>query len=143
MVGTDAVKIEFIDTATEAASLGAGSTLHFERTVIAIFGPCPISSGALGGLELPKVQLLSGGTDIHIALAVIVEVLLTKVRRALAQVSNGDIGMDVLALHRHDVVGGAIPGISRHLARPPFPPKTRAKDEVAHRLVIHDFRRGH
>jgi hypothetical protein len=117
MVGMDTVKIAFIDTATEAASLGAGGTLGFERTVSAIFGPCPIPSGALGGLSLAKVQLLSGRTAILIALAVILEVLLTKERRTLGQVSDGDIGMDVLALHRHDVVAAAILGISRHLMR--------------------------
>src|SRR5690242_5831670 len=106
MVGTDTVEIAFIDTATEAASLFAGGTLGFERTVIAIFGSCPLSWGAFGSLTQARVQLLAGGTDIHIALGVIVEILLTKVRRTLGQVSDGDVGMDVLALHRHDVVGG-------------------------------------
>ena len=42
-----------------------------------------------------------------------------------------------------DVLDGAILCVARHLARPQFPAEAGAKDQVAHGLVVHHFRRCH
>ena len=76
-------------------------------------------------------------------LCVMLEILLAKEGCALGQVSDWNVGLDVLAFKRYDVVGRAIRGISRHVARQQFPAETGAKDEVAHGLVVYHFRRSH
>jgi len=58
-------------------------------------------------------------------------------------IGQGNIGADACVFQRFDVLDGAILGITRHVARPQFPTKAGPKDEVAHGLVIHDFRRRH
>jgi hypothetical protein len=58
-------------------------------------------------------------------------------------IGQGNIGTDAGVFQRFDVLGGAILGITRHVARPQFPAKAGTKDEIAHGLVIHDFRGSH
>src|SRR6266516_6793512 len=127
MVASDSIQILLLHTATERPPLFTRGTMRFEGTVIALLGTCSIAQRPLGRMRSIQTEFFACRTQVHIALGIIVEVLLTKERGALGQVSDGDVGMDVLALHRHDVVGGAILGISRHLARPQFPTKTGAK----------------
>jgi hypothetical protein len=89
------------------------------------------------------MQLLACRADVHIQLGIIEKVLLAKEGRALGQVSDGDVGFDVLPFNCHDVVSGTIFGISRYMARPQFPAEAGAEDEIAHGLIVHHFRRGH
>jgi hypothetical protein len=58
-------------------------------------------------------------------------------------VRQRNIGVDACIFQCFDVLDGAILRVTRHVPRPRFPAKAGAKDEVAHRLVVHHFRRRH
>src|SRR5260370_640982 len=52
------------------------------------------------------------------------------------------MGSCVLVPPRHNIVDGAVRGITRDLARPEFPAEAHTEGEVEHRLVFHHFRWG-
>ncbi len=106
MIASDPIQILLIHTATEAATLDTRGAFGFEWTVIAVPGIGAVASRAFGGLSLTKMQLLACRTNVHITLCIIVEVLLAKEGRALGQISDGDIGLDMLSFQRHNIVSG-------------------------------------
>ena len=55
----------------------------------------------------------------------------------------GNIIADAGIFQGSNVLDGAILRVAGHVVRLEFPAKARAKDEVAHGLVIHDFGWGH
>ena len=87
-----------IHTAAQAAPLGTGGTLLFERTVVAVFGACAIAARALGSLSLRKVQFFACWADVDITLCIVLELLRAKEFRAMIVIRKGNVGTEVLAL---------------------------------------------
>src|SRR5436190_24065534 len=120
-----------------------GRTLHFNWTGIADAIRSPIALTPVR-IDLPHpLQHLALRTAILIRLRFIAEVGGRPDLIALFPIRQGNRGPDALGLNGFDVLDGAILGVARHMPWPQFPAEARAKDEVAHGLVIHDLRRRH
>src|SRR5258708_39498048 len=108
-------------TAAETAPLLAGGTLRFERTVIAVFGVCPVAQLLLGGVRRKKGQFFACGTDIDIARRFIPEAIRTKKLGAVINIRQWNLGADVLILDSDNVLFRAIFSIHCHLTTPEVP----------------------
>lgn len=118
------------------------STLRFEWTGITGSGVCAVLH--LLGLLLGSkwTEELTLRADIHILRRVVGELGGPKVGRHMLPIGQRNVGADARVFQGSDVLEGAILRVARHRARPQFPAKARAKDEVAHGLVVHHFRRS-
>ena len=141
LVGADAIEAGLIDTAADGASLFAGGTLRFERAGIAVFGPRPIATRALGGMRLIKAQFFACGADIEVALRLVAKALDAKERRAMINVGRGNIRPNALAFDGDQIVFRAAFLVASHLPRPQLPAKPRPPEQVKHGLIVHHFRR--
>ena len=68
------------------------------RTVITVFGSCPIAKRALRRMGRKVVEFFPRRTDVDIPLGVVLELLRAKERGAVVVVGRGHVGMEVLAL---------------------------------------------
>jgi hypothetical protein len=78
---------------------------------------------------------------VHVALPIEDEIVLAVEISSVREVGQRDVGADAGVLDGHDVLGGAVLGIARHLVRPDLPPKADPPQQVAHRLALHDVGR--
>src|SRR5260221_1129287 len=127
----------------DATTLGTGRTLPFDWAGIADGSRSPIELTPVGIDSPHPLQHLALRTAILISLRFIAEVGGRPDLIPLFPIGQGHIGTNACVFQRFDVLDGAILRITRHLVRVQFPAKAGAKDEVTHRLVIHDFRRRH
>jgi hypothetical protein len=128
MIASDAIQIVLMDTTAEAAPLFARGTLGFERTVITVFGMCPIATRSLRGMGRKVVEFFSSRTDVDITLGVVLELLRAKERGAVVVVGRGNVGMDVLALDNNQVLFGAVLAVAGGLPGPQFPAEACPED---------------
>src|SRR6266699_5068805 len=140
LIGTNPLEILLSNMTIDATPLVTGRTLHFDWAVIADGSRSAIELTSVG-IDYPHpLQNLVLRTAILISLRFIAEVGGRPDLIALFPIRQGNIGPDASVFQGFDVLDGAILGINRHVARPQFPLKASAKDEIAHGLVIHDFR---
>src|SRR5258708_7380599 len=142
MIGTDLFEVLLIKAAFEHTPLITGGALSLEgtrvtgrRVGLVAFLPLIVGMG---------VQRQDGivGTHVDISLWIVAKRLLAIDGGPLVEIGQRNIGSYVLVLHRHNIVDGAVRGITRDLARPEFPAEAHTEGEVEHRLVFHHFRWG-
>ncbi len=119
----------------------ARRTRRFQRTGSTRFGISLVDHHPLGGLDLSLGQGRAVRTARLILVQVIGKVLLAIERRPLVEVGQGYIGAQPGLLNGHDVLGGAIFGIARHLGKWELPANAAMPEQVAHWLVVHHLGR--
>ena len=100
------------------------------RTVITVFGTCPIATGALRGMGREVVEFFASRTDVDIPLGMVLELLRAKERGAVVVVGRGNIGMEMLALDGNQVLLGAVLAVAGGLPGPQFPAEARSPEQV-------------
>ena len=116
-----------------------GRTLHFERTVIAVPGSCPITQRTLGGMGSIKAQFFACWTEIEIAFRLIAEAVDAEELRAVITIRRGNVGRDLLPFNGDQIVFGTICAVASHLPGPELPTETDAPEQIEHRLIVHHF----
>src|SRR5260370_1892440 len=99
MVASDAIQIVLIDTAAQAAPFFARGTIGLERTVITIFGACPIASLPLRGVLVKKVHVFACWTNVDITLSFIAEAIRAKELGAMVLIGQRDVATTMLAFN--------------------------------------------
>src|SRR5258708_29221747 len=143
MVASDAIQIVLIDTAAQAAPLFARGTIGFERTVITIFGACPIASLPLRGVRVKKVQFFACWTNVDITLSFIAEAIRAKELGAMVVIGQRDVGTNMLVFNGDNVLLRAVFAVTSDLSGPQLPTKARPPKQIEHRLIFHHFGRRH
>src|SRR5579863_1271290 len=135
MVHPDSFEVAGMERPMHLTTLITGSTLRFEWT--------GITRGRVGTvlcllpriLHLREGQQLASWADIAVMLGIIGKLSGSEIGSLVFPVRQRNIGADASVFQGGDVFDGAILRVAGHRARPEFPAKTGAKDQVAHRLV--------
>src|SRR5713101_7732834 len=113
-------------TAAKNPPLLAGRALGFERTVITVFGSCPIAALPICGVGLKKVQFFACWTDVDIALRFIAKAIRAKELGAVIDIRQRNVSPDVLIFESDNVLFSAVFGIPCHVTRPQLPTEAGA-----------------
>jgi hypothetical protein len=74
-----------------------------------------------------------------VALGIEDEIVLAVEVAPMREVGQRDVGPGPGVLDGHDVLDGAVLGITRDVVRPDLPPKADAPEQVAHGMAFHDM----
>jgi len=139
MISPDTIKILFIKTPFEHASLIARSTLRLQRASIA--------RGRIRLIALLSLRVCIGmkwqdgiiGTDVDVVFRVIAKRVFPIQGRTVVKVWQRNVRTNMLLFSGHNIFGCPIGGITRKLPRMQLPSGTRSEDEIKDGLIFHDL----